>query len=63
MIPILYSLTDAERNKKGIIFASSYAEAAKKLEENSDIIVDLYLTSISGESIELSDEMYNKLLE
>ena len=62
MLPLVYAVTDTERSRKGIIFAETYADAVRKIEENSDGIIDLYVTSVSGEDIELSDEMYNRIL-
>lgn len=63
MIPVLYSVQTDEKNKKGIIFANSYTDAVKKIEKEFGFIVDLYLTSVSGEEIELTDEAYNKIIE
>lgn len=63
MIPIIYSLQDENKTKKGIIFANSYAEAVKRIEKNTNSIIDIYLTSINGEDIELSDTAYNNILD
>ena len=63
MFPIVYSITDTDKNQKGIIFADSYADALRRLEGETDGIVDIYLTSVSGENIKLNDDMYNKLLD
>lgn len=67
--PIVYSIQSIDEkeaipvSKRGLIFANSYSEAVKKIEKSAGIIVDMYLTSVDGESIELSEEAYNNLLD
>ena len=63
MLPIVYSVQDADKSRKGIVFANSYSEAVKKIEKNSSFIIDIYLTSVSGEDIELSEDAYNNILD
>lgn len=68
-MPIVYSvqiIDDSDAvpvTKRGIIFASSYAEAVKKIESQHHIIVDIYMTTVDCDTIELSEEAYNKLLD
>ena len=68
MIPILYSIqyvsdrgtSGAER---GIMFSEKYSDAVSQLERKfGNKIVELYLTSMDGESITLSEEAYKKVL-
>lgn len=68
-MPIVYSVQSIDETnavpitKRGLIFASSYSEAVKKIEKSTGIIVDMYLTSVDCESIELSEDAYNNLLD
>lgn len=68
-MPVVYSVQTIDESeampttKRGIMFASSYSEAVKKIEKNNSIIVDLYLTSVECDDIELSEDAYNNLLD
>lgn len=68
-MPIVYSVSSIEGadavpvTKRGIIFSDSYSNAVKKIESITGIIVDMYLTSVDDEAIELSEEAYNNLLD
>lgn len=68
-MPVIYSVQTIDESdampvtKRGIIFSSSYAEAVKRIEKDCGIIVDIYLTSVDCDAIELSEEAYNNLLD
>ena len=68
MIPVLYSLqcvTDRGNSsaERGIMFAEKYSDAVNQLEKKfGNKIIELYLTSMDGESIVLSEEAYKKVL-
>lgn len=68
-MPIVYSVQTIDEQdampvtKRGLLFSSSYAEAVKKIEASNSIIIDMYLTSVEVDAIELSEEAYNNLLD
>ena len=68
MIPIIYSVQAVDEldgsvvTQRGLLFANNYSDAVKRIEKQKNII-DIYLTSIEEDTIDLSEDTYNKLLD